>query len=160
MLSAIVICPSGAATTAIARTLASLVPAAINGLVRDVVLCAAQSAAIAQLVDHAGCGLATNVPDAIAFSRQDWLLLISAGFAPTAGFIDEAGDFLLQGMGIAVLRQLPDGLWTRLFPDAAAITAILVQRRAIAANSRDDLATLARNAKPHHTLKARARRVV
>ena len=160
MLSAIVIAPSGAAMIATARTLASLVPAAINGLVRDVVLCASPSAAIAKLVEHAGCGFAENLPDAIALARQDWLLLISAGFAPTEGFMDEAEDFLLQGTGNAVLRQVPDGLWTRLFPDSAAIAALLIQRRSIAANSVDDFSTLTKKAKPYHTLKARARMVV
>jgi hypothetical protein len=61
MLSAVVLAtdlsrPRGASSEAVVRTLSALVPAAIEGIVRDVTLaCAGDSAELRKIADHAGC---------------------------------------------------------------------------------------------------------
>ena len=165
MFSAIVVAPTGTPALPIVRTLAALVPAVVHGLLRDLTLACPPGADYAGIADHAGCHLAANgdaataLGAAIAGAREDWVLLLLAGFAPQDGFIDEAGDFIAGGRARAgLLRKVPEGFWTRLFPDWAGVAGVLGPTRAFATG--EDFAILAARATPRQTLNARARRVV
>ncbi|MCK9553901.1 MAG: glycosyl transferase family 2 [Aquamicrobium sp.] len=66
---------------ALARTLASLVSGAVEGLVRDVVVCDLGSGdATRQVAEHAGCVWTTGgIADAVTTAKGDWLLLLEPG---------------------------------------------------------------------------------
>ena len=162
MLSAIVLAqinpaaaqPAPAAL--VVRTLAALVPLVVQGLVRDVVLVGPSMPALSDIADQGGCALSPTLIGAMAAARAPWLLVLAAGFAPEAGFADEAGDFIAAGRGAAALRAQPDGFFTRLFPDSAALAGLILPKSGQLA---PDLAGLARLAAPRKTLLTRARRV-
>ena len=165
MLSAIVIAPQGTPALEIVRTLAALVPAAVQGLVRDLTLACPPGQDYEGIADHAGCHLAANIDAAAALgaaitgAREDWVLLLLAGFAPESGFIDEAGDFIAGGGARAgLLRRVPDGFWTRLFPNRAAVAGVLAPKALF--SQRGEFAALAARVTPRQTLNVRARRVV
>lgn len=66
----------------LARTLASLVGAAVEGIVREVVVCDRGSTdATAAVADQAGCTFIANADIAAGISRAkgDWLLLLEPG---------------------------------------------------------------------------------
>ena len=161
MLSAIVLAPSDLTAAnmpaaLVVRTLAALVPLVVQGLVRDVVLVGPAIPALSDIADQGGCALSPTLAGAMAAARVPWLLVITAGFAPEAGFADEAGDFIAAGRGAALMLARPDGLFTRLFPDSAALAGVILPRSTPSAS---DLAGLARLAAPRKTLATRARRV-
>ncbi|MDB5644321.1 MAG: uncharacterized protein JWN07_3638, partial [Hyphomicrobiales bacterium] len=87
---------------ALVRTLAALVPAAIEGLVRDVTLAGLAGSELADIADHAGCEFVESVDagmiiaHALKIARGPNVFLLRAGRAPEAGFIDEIGDFLAR----------------------------------------------------------------
>lgn len=67
---------------ALARTLASLVGAAVEGVVRDVVVCDRGSTdQTARVADHAGCVFLENadIVSGIRHARGDWLMLLEPG---------------------------------------------------------------------------------
>ena len=67
----------------LARTLTVLVPAAVDGVLRDVAVVADTDAAdaVRSVCEHAGCELvsAANLRDTIAVRRSDWVLCLQAG---------------------------------------------------------------------------------
>lgn len=78
----------------LARTLASLVEAAVEGAVREVIVIDADGApGVAHVADHAGCRMAATQPAAIEAARGDWLLML------------EPGARLLQGWSESVLAH-------------------------------------------------------
>ena len=150
---------------AVVRTLTSLVPAAIEGLVRDVILAAPIGReGVRKIADHAGCDLIETrdgrlVREGLEAARNPYVLLIRAGRAPEAGFIEELSDFLSAGVRAAVMRDKPTTLVTRLFPGLAPIAALVASRDALLRAEAEDLALLARIARPELTLRCRARAV-
>jgi glycosyltransferase involved in cell wall biosynthesis len=77
---------------ALARTLASLVGGAVEGVVREVIVCDAGSTdRTSDVAEHAGClymaqgGIAAG----IARSKGDWLLLLEPGARLLDGWIDD-----------------------------------------------------------------------
>ena len=162
MFSAIVLCPASTPATAVVRTLAALVPLAVGGLVRDLVMAAPAEPVFSRIADEAGCALSgsTEFAVALALTRADWLLVIRAGFAPLEGFNDEAGDFLGGGARAGLLRAEPAALWTRLFPATAEIAGLLVPRSMLGKAATGSLANLPPGLQPRVTLRTRARRVL
>src|SRR5262245_7747626 len=83
-------------------TLAALVPGAIAGIVREVIVADAGSTdATAKVADIAGCRFETmaaplgeRLKSAAALARAPWLLFLQPGVAPEAGWIDEAARFV------------------------------------------------------------------
>lgn len=170
MLSTIILAcdrrvPALSSHECVARTLGALVPALVAGVVRDLVVATLSKDTIMRdIADEAGCGAAfSDTPDGIlaaglAAARGDFLLVLRAGYAPGAGFIEQVGDFLNDGGGAALLRIEPDSLLTRLAPNSARVEGIILPRSRVAPGA-GDLRTLARGAGPTRTLAARLRPV-
>jgi glycosyltransferase involved in cell wall biosynthesis len=76
----------------LARTLASLVGGAVEGVVRDVVVCDTGSTDQTQRVaEHAGCQYVETggIAAAIRQAKGDWLLMLEPGARLVDGWIDE-----------------------------------------------------------------------
>ena len=174
MLSAVIFAGAGpgrsfASPEAIVRTLASLVPAAIAGTVRDVTLAAMSGAPGArQIADHAGCELveAATPGDvlraAIAAARGDLLFVLLAGRAPEPGFdeeetalFDRASDRTPRA---AELRAEPGAFLHRLIPAISPVEGLIARRRDMAAGAAD-FAGLRRALSAPVAMKCRLRRV-
>ena len=172
MLSAIIIAadarvPVLAAPDAVVRTLAALVPAAIEGLVRDVVLAApAGDADLRKIADHAGCELAeADQPHGIIAAglkraRGESLLILRAGHAPDRAFLEELSDLSAElGRRRALyIRAAPDGFITRLVPALGRRVGLLAQRSAVSGTAAD-LEALIRLARPSSAMRTTLRRV-
>jgi hypothetical protein len=105
----------------LASTLAALVPGAVAGLVREVIVADGGSTdATATVADVAGCRffasaepLGARLSVAAAMSRADWLLFLWPGSVPGHRWIDEARRFMQgaqhsgQPMRAAVFRPRP-----------------------------------------------------
>jgi len=75
----------------LARTLASLVGGAVEGVVRDVIVCDAGSTdQTHRVAEHAGCHYVTGgIGAGIGQAKGDWLLLLEPGARLAEGWIDE-----------------------------------------------------------------------
>jgi hypothetical protein len=84
----------------LARTLASVVTAKVEGLLGDVRIAGPARKDLGVVANHAGCALieAENETDwlglALQAARGPDVFLLRCGRAPEAGFIEEAADFL------------------------------------------------------------------
>ncbi|PTM98423.1 glycosyl transferase [Mycoplana dimorpha] len=79
----------------LAQTLAALVPAAVDGLVRDVVVLDHGSRdGSADVADAAGCRFLTDwdLPEVIAAARGEWLLLLEPGARPLNGWVEAVAE--------------------------------------------------------------------
>ena len=107
MLSTIVFCedkpaspPARDLVEVLARTLASLVTAKVEGLLGDVRIAGPAGKGLGNVANHAGCALieAQNEADwlglALQAARGPDVVLAVCERAPEAGFIEEAADFL------------------------------------------------------------------
>lgn len=124
---------------ALVRTLASLVRANVEGLLRDVLIAGPGGRDLALIADHAGCGLveAASEPEwlrqALEAARGPDLLLLRSGHAPEAGFIEEAGDLVSDrggatGTCVARLHVAPEAFLERLFPSLAPLAGLIAPR--------------------------------
>jgi glycosyltransferase involved in cell wall biosynthesis len=76
----------------LARTLASLVGGAVEGVVREVIVCDAGSTdQTHRVAEHAGCQYvaAGGIAAGIRQAKGDWLLLLEPGARLTDGWIDD-----------------------------------------------------------------------
>src|SRR5271156_3918363 len=109
MLSTIVFCedwpagrPGRDLAEVLARTLASLVTAKVEGLLGDVRIAGPARKGLGLVANHAGCALieAENEMDwlrlALQAARGSDVFLLRCGRAPEAGFIEEAADFMAK----------------------------------------------------------------
>jgi hypothetical protein len=84
----------------LARTLASVVTAKVEGLLGDVRIAGPARKDLGVVANHAGCALieAENETDWLGLASQAArgpdVFLLRCGRAPGAGFIEEAADFL------------------------------------------------------------------
>ena len=172
MLSAIVLAADSrhkpASPEAMVRTLAALVPAAIEGLVRDVTLAGPAGSDLAAIADHAGCEFTECtdpgqiVAQALKLARGPVVFLLRAGRAPEAGFIDEIGDFLARsdaGQRGALMRDRPETFWTRTMPVLSPVVGLIAARQRMMEAGKGDLEGLVKALRPQVTLRARGRRV-
>jgi hypothetical protein len=172
VLSAIIIVSDGRVPVspspeAVVRTLSALVPAAIEGLVRDVVLAAPSgNADLARIADHAGCqlaeagGAADVISAGLRMARGDALLVLRAGHAPERGFFEELADLndRLGLLGSARVRAMPERFLTRLLPGLAPSVGLVALRRNLPAQA-PHLEALISAARPRETMRLRFRRV-
>jgi hypothetical protein len=104
----------------LASTLAALVPGAVAGLVREVIVADGGSTdATATVADVAGCrffisveSLGARLSVAATMARADWLLFLRPGSVPGSRWIDEVQRFLQEAqqntpMRAAVFRPRP-----------------------------------------------------
>lgn len=101
MLSVVI--PTLDAEEGLARTLAALVPAAAEGVVREVIVGDGGSSDGTEVVaDAAGCGFVTAGPDwgarLIAAAREarraPWLMILEPAVVPEPGWFREVGGFV------------------------------------------------------------------
>jgi glycosyltransferase involved in cell wall biosynthesis len=88
----------------LARTLASLVPAAVDGVVREVIVCDRGSTDRTDLVaEHTGCIFLSgdSLPAGIKRARSDWLLFLQPGSRLADGWIAAVVDHMNEGGGPA-----------------------------------------------------------
>src|SRR4051794_10329968 len=105
----------------VAATLAALVPGAVAGLVREVIVADGGSTdGTATVADVAGCRFFTSteplgarLSTAAAMARADWLLFLRPGSVPGSRWIDEVQRFVQEArhrgppMRAAVFRSRP-----------------------------------------------------
>ncbi|MGY6708605.1 MAG: glycosyltransferase [Rhizobiaceae bacterium] len=105
---------------ALARTLASLVSASVEGVVREVIVCDAGSTDRTDLVaDHTGCefesgGLAAGIRRA----RNDWLMFLKPGTRLADGWTNDLVEHIAAGRGPARFtrsRMSRPPIFSRLF---------------------------------------------
>lgn len=97
MISAIL--SAGEDEAGLAMTLAALVPAATEGLIRDAIVVDGGHAAAAVIADAGGCGLVNGTgPEALRCAadeaRGDWLLFLPGGSVPEPTWQAEAHAFI------------------------------------------------------------------
>ena len=94
----------------LARTLASLVTAKVEGLLGDVRIAGPAGKNLSILANHAGCDLieaeneAAWLGLALQEARGPNVFLLRCGRIPEAGFIEEAGDFLASSQQRSTAR--------------------------------------------------------
>ena len=177
MLSTIVFCESfqqsGGVDPAerLVRSLSSLIRANVEGLLGDVAIAGPTGQDLGLIADQAGSGLIEAATEAewlrgaIEAARGPQLFLLRSGFAPQAGFIEEAGDLVARGIRrrAARLRAAPDGFVQRLFPGAAPLAGLIAPRdrclAALAAKPAMTFAALAQSFDSAPALRTDARRV-
>lgn len=179
MLSAIVLCEEHAVGSAqcdldpaeaLVRTLASLVTANVEGLLRDVVIAGPEGQGLGLIADEAGCGLieAATEPEwlrgAVEAARGPDLLLLRSGHAPEAGFIEEAGDFISRRghapeVRTARLHAAPEAFLERLFPRLAPLAGLIASRDLCLSAPSGPFRSLVRHVGRTATLRSAARRI-
>lgn len=148
------------------RTLASLVPATVEGVVRDLCLAApGPDRALADVADHAGCAFAAaaGIAEGIRLGTRDLrcphVLVIVAGAVVDRPFLEEL-TAMLPGLGDAprtlVLKAMRHDLVGRLFPSAADAAAVLTSRSSLHSVQASTVDELARRLRPHRLFKTRA----
>ncbi|MDX7951059.1 hypothetical protein P7D22_07685 [Lichenihabitans sp. Uapishka_5] len=149
------------------RTLAALVPAAVDGVVRDVQLLAAPGDdALDRIADHAGCGfiqeadLATALQTAVARARGAHHLVLLAGVSFDRAFVDEMAGIGTRHaawvpQGIA-LKAVESGVFGRVLPRFAPTVGVLTERQQMAAVRANSVAALWRSLRPHRVFRTRA----
>ena len=172
MVTAIILSPSlGAraerAPEAVARSLAALVRASVEGIVREALIVGPAGDMLAEIADHAGCAYveASSVKEglarALAQARGEMVFVLEGGYAPLTGFVEEAGDLLRAGdFRGAALRRAPDTMITRFAPSLARAVGVLAPRAALRDAGPRDLAELIRRLRIRRTLNVRAQKIV
>ena len=81
----------------LARSLAALVPGAVEGLIREVlVLDRGSSDGSARVAEAAGCSFLKDIDlaGALARARSDWVFVLEPGARPLSGWIDRFADHM------------------------------------------------------------------
>lgn len=156
MLTAILLACDGHAPPlrgdAVARSLASLVDACVQGLVADAVLVGPPERGLDRVADEAGCALVetthveAGMAQALRLARRDWVLALRAGYAVERGFVDEVNDAFAYGPAdrALVLRAAPTSLLTRLSPRLAEPVGIIARKSELRAAGAADFRRLAK----------------
>lgn len=119
--------------------LAALTSAAVDGLVREVLLAGgAPEPLLGLLREETGAELTADVPEAIRAAKSDLLLVIGADFRPRLGWVEALGRHLRGGAREALLTGEGGGLLR------AAPYAVLIVRTKAAALAHADLKRLRR----------------
>jgi hypothetical protein len=103
---------------ALARSLAALVPAAVEGFVREVIVCDRGSTDHTQYVaEHAGCHFLAQggVAAGIRQAKAEWLLFLEPGARPAEGWTEE--------VAVHAARQTGPARFSRARADRAPLFA-------------------------------------
>jgi hypothetical protein len=124
----------------LARTLASLVPGAVEGVVREViVLDRGSKDATFKVAEHAGCRWLGDgdLSAAIGTAKAEWLMFVPPGARLVAGWMEPVAAHTARATGPARLsaaRGTRIPLMRRVFPmKAAAEHGVIVTKRQAAA---------------------------
>ncbi len=126
---------------ALLRTLAALVPATVEGVVRDVTLLQVGEGSLAEIADEAGCSMVEEddfsaaLARGVAGARSSWIFVVKAGTVPSRLFGEEALralEGLLTTGGALVLREQPRGFLSRCFPSLAPVAGVILPRARLA----------------------------
>lgn len=93
---------------ALARTLASLVGGAVDGTIREVIVCDHNSTdGTRSVADHSGCTFLSNsdLAKGVALARSEWLLVLQPGARLLEGWTVEARDHTAHGKAPARFRR-------------------------------------------------------
>ncbi|MGH6822261.1 MAG: transposase [Methylocella sp.] len=176
MLSTIVFCedwPAGGPrrdlAEVLARTLASLVTAKVEGLLGDVRIAGPARKGLGVVANHAGCALIEAENEAgwlhlaLQAARGPDVFLLRCGRAPEAGFIDEAADFLgadtKDQSRAAWLRAAPESFFERIFLSLAPAAGLIASRDSMLRAPRGGFQKLAGFVAPATAFHTRARRI-
>ncbi len=154
MFSALVLVQNGPngrpSSEAIVRTLSALVPAAIEGVVRDVALASQErSEDLSRIADYAGCEYVDAPGDhligaSLAVLKEPRIFILRAGRVPEHGFVGELADFAAYGaQKCGLLLETPNSLLTRMMPRLSRASGV-VAPRPVLAGARPDIAALAK----------------
>lgn len=120
----------------LARTLASLVPGAVEGIVREVIVCdLGSSDQTHRVADHAGCHFLPSggVPAGIRHARSEWLLIVEPGARMMDGWIGAVRDHLATSVEAARFSAVANGgssFLARLFSARRPLSqGLLIPRR-------------------------------
>lgn len=106
----------------LARTLASLVPAAVEGVVREVIVCDHGSTDQCHFVaDHAGCRFITNggIVSGIRMAKSEWLIHLEPGARLRDGWIEAVVEHTAGSTKAARFtraRNGANGFFSGVFP--------------------------------------------
>jgi hypothetical protein len=176
MLSTIVFCEDKPASAPgrdlaeiLARTLACLVPAKVEGLLCDVRIAGPAGTGLSLVANHAGCALieAENEADwlslALQSARGPDIFLLRCGRAPEAGFIEEAADFLAadtkDSSRAAWLRAAPESFLEWVFLSLAPVAGLIAPHHLMLRAPRGGFSNLASFVAPSTAFQTRARRI-
>ena len=119
----------------LARTLASLVGAAVEGVVRDVTVCDGGSTdQTKRVAEHAGCHFIAggDLSKVISAARGEWLMLLEPGARPVDGWTESVVDHVASRQGPACLTESGQGRFpflSRLFGARRALSTALILRK-------------------------------
>jgi glycosyltransferase involved in cell wall biosynthesis len=143
---------------ALARTLAALVSGAVEGVVREVIVCDKGSTdRTATVAEHAGCHFLaqSGLEAGIRRARGEWLLLLEPGSRPLEGWIEAVVNHVADDTRPARFRQShlsrPSFL-KRLFSRSRPMAeGLLIERKQALALARENLSAeaLVRSVAPH-----------
>jgi hypothetical protein len=107
----------------LAAQMAMLVPAAVDGLVKEVVLVAGDEVGVDALAEDSGARLLRepgNVQDrlaaGVAVARGDWILTLRSDTVLREGWREPVERHLAGGAGAPAALIAPGGLWGRINP--------------------------------------------
>lgn len=141
----------------LARTLASLVTGAVEGVVREVIVCdAGSSDQTHHVAEHAGCHYLANAPLAagIRQAKSEWLLMLEPGARLRDGWIEAVVSHAGSASGAARFtrsRQSREPFLSRIFSGRRPLAdGLVVTRRQAQSLARGDGtgATIARAVSP------------
>ena len=141
----------------LARSLAALVPGAVEGLIREVlVIDRGSTDGSARVADAAGCSFLkdTSLEAALAQARSDWIFLMEPGARPLGGWIDRFSDHMTASRRPASLSPAADhrpSVFARLRRSGHGLRYGLLMLREeafVALRDGDTLALLGRRMRP------------
>lgn len=153
---------AGAEWPALRRSLAALVPLAVREIAADAVLVGPDRPELRELADEAGCYFAYGEDQAaalamaLALARRPWLFALCAGYAPGAGFADEAADAVHHAEG-GRLRAAAGNWRERIAPALAPLAGAILRAPT---HWHGDLAALLRLARRAPVLRGAAHRLI
>ncbi len=136
---------------ALTRSLGALVPAAVAGVIRDVMIAGPAGLDLGLVADHAGCGFVEAAEErdwlakALALAKGPDCLVLRAGFVPGAGFIEELRDQPPEARGL--LRASPMAWPERLLPAMAPVAAAVAPLELWRSQAVQDFSRMARGLK-------------
>lgn len=131
--------------TELARTLASLVSGAVEGVVREVIVCDRGSTdGTALVAEHAGCVFLadTTAKDQVGKARGDWLLLLEPGARLVPGWVEPVREHMAVSKvpaRFARSSQTALSLWSRFFSRRDRLAEGLLVPKATFGKSRKPL---------------------